>query len=222
MFKRELFLLQQNHNKTKRNYIQRMMNKKAQCMKVSKKYGKDYWDGNRKYGYGGYRYIPGRLTKIAKIIIKKFNLNNKSKILDIGCGKGFLLYEIKKMLPECEIVGIDVSKYALSKAHKGIKKYLINYDARKKLPFKKKYFDLAISFGLFHNFLLDELENSLKEFNRVSKNNYLMVESYKNNEELFNLQCWALTCESFLKPSEWLWVFKKTRYKGYFEFIYFT
>ena len=99
MFKRELFLLQQNHNKTKRNYIQRMINKKVHCMKVSKKYGKDYWDGNRKYGYGGYRYIPGRLTKIAKIIIKKFNLNNKSKFLDIGCGKGFLLYEIRKILP---------------------------------------------------------------------------------------------------------------------------
>ena len=72
-----------------------MNNQKVHCMKVAKKYEFDYWDGNRKYGYGGYKYIPGRWTSVAKKIIKRYKLNNKSKILDIGCGKAFLLHEMK-------------------------------------------------------------------------------------------------------------------------------
>lgn len=217
----EIFFLQKNHNSTKRDYIKRMIDEKVKCMKVAKKYEKNYWDGDRKYGYGGYKYIPGRLTPVAKNIIKKFKLNNNSKILDVGCGKGYLLYEIKKILPDCEIKGLDISKHALKSAHQNVSRDLFLHDAKKKLPFKKNYFDLALSFGLYHNFKLNELEGSIKEFDRVAKKKYLMVESYKNDTELFNLQCWALTCESFLKPDEWVWLFKKFSYKGYYEFIYF-
>ena len=218
---KKLSLLQSNHNKTKRNYLERMQNKKIHCMKIAKYYEKDYWDGDRKYGYGGYKYIPGRLTSVANKIIKKFKLNNNSKILDIGCGKGYLLYEIKKKLPKSQITGIDISRHAIKNCHPLIKDYVFLFDAKKKLPFKKKQFDLAISFGLFHNFSLKELENSIIEFDRVSRKNYLMVESYKNDTELFNLQCWALTCESFLRPEEWIWLFKKFGYSGFYEFIYF-
>ena len=80
---------------------------------------------------------------------------------------------------------------------------------------------MAISFGLFHNFNLLELERALKEFNRIAEKKYLMVESYRNDQELFNLQCWALTCETFLRPEEWKWLFKKVKYTGHYEFIYF-
>tara|TARA_B100000989_G_scaffold298989_1_gene291713 strand:- start:7567 stop:8166 length:600 start_codon:yes stop_codon:yes gene_type:complete len=198
-----------------------MINKKVHCMGIAKKYEKDYWDGDRKYGYGGYAYIPGRLTPVAKKIIKKFNLNNKSKILDVGCGKGYLLYELKKFLPNCQILGLDISKHAIKNSHKFVKKNLIVYDAKKKFPFKTNEFDLAISFGLYHNFNLLELEIALKEFSRIAKKKYLMVESYRDNKELFNLQCWALTCETFLSPKEWEWLFKKHRYNGDYEFIYF-
>ena len=217
----KLSFLQLNHNKTKRNYLERMQNKKVHCMKVAKNYERDYWDGNRKFGYGGYKYIPGRLTGVAKKIVKKFKLNNSSKILDVGCGKGYLLFEIKKLLPNCIIAGVDISKHAIKNCHPEIKEHVFLYDAKKKLPFQKNYFDLALSFGLYHNFKLNELEDSIKEFDRVAKKKYLMVESYKNDTELFNLQCWALTCESFLKPDEWVWLFKKFSYKGYYEFIYF-
>ncbi len=217
----KLSFLQNNHNKTKRNYLDRMKNKKIECMYVAKKYEKDYWDGHRKYGYGGYKYIPGRLTAVAKKIIKKFKLNNNSKILDVGCGKGYLLYEIKKILPNCKVKGIDISKHALKNSHKEIKKNLILQDAKKKLHYKNNHFNLALSFGLYHNFTLNNLEKSIKEFNRVAKKKYLMVESYRNDRELFNLQCWALTCETFLRPDEWKWLFKKTGYNGDYEFIYF-
>jgi ubiquinone/menaquinone biosynthesis C-methylase UbiE len=219
---KELFFLQKNHNNTKRNYLQRMQNNKVFCMGIAKKYENQYWDGNRKFGYGGYRYIPGRLTKITKLLIKRFKLTNKSKILDIGCGKGFLLYEIKKILPGATVVGLDISKHGIKNCHPSLKNNLKIFDAKKKLPFKNGQFDLALSFGLYHNFSIFELEKSLKEFSRVSKKNYLMVESYQNDKQLFNLQCWALTCESFFSPKEWEWIFKKFKYKGDYEFIYFN
>lgn len=217
----ERFFLQTNHNSSKRDYLHRMKDKKIECMSVAKKYGKDYWDGKRRYGYGGYKYIPGRLTPVAKKIIKEFKLNSNSKILDLGCGKGYLLFEILKILPEIKVTGVDISKYAIKNSHPKIKKFLFPYDVKKKLPFKNNSFDLAISFGVFHNLDIIELASTLKEFNRVAKKKYLMVESYRNNKELFNLQCWALTCESFFSYKEWKWIFKKFNYKGDYEFIYF-
>ena len=217
----ERFFLQQNHNSTKRDYLKRMVDDKVYCMKIAKRYDKDYWDGDRRYGYGGYKFIKGRLTSVAKKIINTFNLNLKSNILDVGCGKGYLLLEISKLLPGVKIKGLEYSKYAIKNSAKSIKSNILNRDARKKLPFESNQFDLAISFGLFHNFNLMELETSLKEFSRVAKKKYLMVESYRNNEELFNLQCWALTCKTFLQPDEWKWLFNKTKYYGDYEFIYF-
>ena len=165
----ERFFLQNNHNLTKRNYLGRMIDEKVKCMKIAKKYEKDYWDGNRRYGYGGYSFIKGRLTPVAKKIIKDFKLNSKSRILDLGCGKGFLLYEILNLVPGITVKGVEISKHAIKKAPKKIKSKILNFDARKKLPFKTNEFDLSLSFGLFHNFNLSELENGIKEFSRVSK-----------------------------------------------------
>lgn len=209
------------HNKTKRDHISRMLDEKVYCMKIAKKYGKDYWDGKRRYGYGGYSYIKDRWKSVAKKIINTYRLNNKSKILDLGCGKGFLLYEIKKILPDINIYGLDISSYAIKNSKTEIKKFLKIGDARKKLKFRKNFFDLLISFGVLHNFSLVELEKVFEEINRVSKKSYIMVESYKNDKELFNLQCWALTCQSFFTPEEWQYVFKKNNFQGDYEFIYF-
>ena len=114
--KKEVFFMNENHKKTKRNYLERMTDHKVLSMIEAKKYERNYWDGPRKFGYGGYKYIPGRWTKVANKIIKKFNLTNKSNILDVGCGKGFLLFEIKKILPNIKIVGFDISKHAIKSA----------------------------------------------------------------------------------------------------------
>ena len=102
MRKKEVFFMNENHKKTKRNYIERMINSKIKCMREAKKYERNYWDGPRKYGYGGYKYIPGRWTKVANKIINKFNLTNKSNILDIGCGKAFCYMKLK-ILPKFEL-----------------------------------------------------------------------------------------------------------------------
>lgn len=217
----EKFFISKVHNSTKRNYVERMINNKIQCMKVAKKYSYDYWDGNRMYGYGGYKFIPGRWTLIAKKIIKDYKLTNRSSILDLGCGKGYLLFEIKKILPKINILGYDYSKYAIINSKKEIKKYLKVKDIRNKFSFKNNQFDLVLSLGTLHNFELSDLYKTIKEINRIAKRKYIMVESFRNDTEQFNLQCWALTCQTFLSKKEWINLYKFLDYKGDFEFIYF-
>lgn len=209
------------HKSTKRNYLARMNDDKINCMIISKKYDNEYWDGDRRYGYGGYKFIPGYWKGVAKALIKEYKLNNHSKIIDLGCGKAYLLHEIKQLLPSINIVGIDISRYAVNNSTEEIKPYLKIFDARKNLPFANNEFDLLISLGTLHNFRIPELKKVLKEINRVSNKSYIMVESYRNEKELFNLQCWALTAESFLDDREWQWLYKEFEYKGDFEFIYF-
>lgn len=209
------------HTSTKRNYVQRMNDQKIKCMKIAKKYEKDYWDGSRRYGYGGYKYMPGRWSSVAKKIIKTYNLKSGSSILDVGCGKGFLLYEIKLLIPGIKIYGFDISKHALRNAKYEIKKNLFLHKAQNRFPFKNKKFDLVFSLMTLHNLKIFDLKKALKEIDRVGKKSYIAVESFRNESELFNLQCWALTCESFFSPDEWKWIFKNYGYSGDYEFIYF-
>ena len=209
------------HQSTKRNYAQRMMDEKIDCMIEAKKYGKNYWDGDRRFGYGGYRYMPGRWKPVAETLIKNYSLNENSKILDVGCGKGFLLYEIKQILPKIEIVGFDVSEYGIKNAKEEVKPNLFIHKAQDKYPFKNKQFDLVISLGCLHNLKIFEIKKALNEIQRVGKKSYVMLESYRTEKELFNLQCWALTCESFFEKKEWIWIYNHFGYKGDYEFIYF-
>ncbi len=209
------------HTSTKRDYLKRMLDKKVSCMKIAKKFGKEYWDGNRRYGYGGYKYIPNRWSRVAKEIISHYKLKSGSKILDVGCGKGFLLWEMLKIQPNLKIYGFDISKYAIRKSFKHENIKLFCHKAEKKFPFKNKYFDLVISLGTLHNLNIEDLKKSLQEIERTGKKKYVMIESYRNDKELFNLQCWALTCKSFFSKGEWEWILKEFKYKGDHELIYF-
>ena len=209
------------HESTKRDYLARMIDDKVRCMNIAKQYGEDYWDGDRRYGYGGYNYIPGRWKQVAEELISIYNLKSESKVLDIGCGKGYLMYEIKLLIPDIDISGIDSSDYGLKNAKEEIKPFIHKHKAEVKLPYKDKEFDLVISLGTFHNLRLLELKTALSEMERVGKKGYLMLESYRNERELFNLQCWALTAESFFDKDEWIWLYNNFGYTGDYEFIYF-
>lgn len=210
------------HISTKRNYLARMSDNKVFCMKEAKKYGKKYWDSNRRFGYGGYKYIPGRWSGVAKKLIKNYKLKSGSKILDVGCGKGYLLFELLKIIPDLNIIGFDVSGYALKRNFKIKNLKVFKRRAEKPFPYKKNSFDLVISINTLHNLKVFNLEESIREINRVGKKKYIAVESYKNDRQLFNLQCWALTCQSFFSQDEWKWLYKKFNYTGDFEFIYFN
>ena len=148
-------------------------------------------------------------------------LDNNSKILDVGCGKGFLLYEIKLLLPKIEVRGFDSSKYALDNSKEEVKQNLFCHQAQEVYPFQDKEYDLTISINTLHNLKIFDLSKALKEIQRVSKNSYICVESFRNDLELFNLECWALTCQSFFSPDEWIWIYNQFGYQGDYEFIYF-
>ena len=209
------------HTSTKREYLDRMVDEKILCMHKAKEYEEDYWDGDRRFGYGGYKYLPGRWKPVAESLIETYNLNNSSSILDVGCGKGFLLHEIKLLLPEITIKGFDISNHGLSCALDSVKDDLFIHKAQDPYPFKDNEFDLVISLGCLHNLRLMELEVALGEIERVGKQGYVMLESYRNEAEQFNLQCWALTCESFFDEDEWVWLYNHFGYKGDYELIYF-
>lgn len=209
------------HYKVKRDYLHRMINEKIKCMKVAKKYEFDYWDGDRKYGYGGYKFIEGYHREVAIKFIKNYKLTNNSSVLDLGCGKGFLMYEIKKILKNIKITGLDISKYAKKYAKKEIKKNILTKNIKKKLSYPDKTFDLVISINTLHNLKLNDLETSLKEIERVGKSKYICIESYRNEKEQFNLQCWALTAETLIDINSWKWMFNKAKYSGDYEFIFF-
>jgi ubiquinone/menaquinone biosynthesis C-methylase UbiE len=159
--------------------------------------------------------------KLAKKLIKDYSLNESSKILDIGCGKGFLLYEIKRILKNSKLYGLDISKYAKKNAKVEIKNNIKIWDANNKLDFDSKFFDLVISINTLHNLKLKNLYKCLENIERVGKNKFICVESYRNEKEQFNLQCWALTAETLIDTSSWEWLFRKSGYTGDYEFIYF-
>ena len=209
------------HESSKREYLARMVDDKVTCMKIAKQYDKDYWDGDRRYGYGGYNYMPGRWKPVAEILIQKYNLTNTSSVLDVACGKAYLLYEMKLILPGLRVVGFDISEQGISDAKEEIRDSIFIHSAQDPYPFEDNEFDLVISLGCFHNLRIFELEKALGETQRVAKQGYVMLESYRNEQELFNLQCWALTCESFFDHKEWPWIYRHFGYNGDYEFIYF-
>jgi SAM-dependent methyltransferase len=209
------------HQASKREYLPRMVGDKVACMRVAKQYGAEYWDGDRRYGYGGYKYIPGRWKPVAEALLQTYELRPGSKILDVGCGKGFLLHELLLLEPKLEVRGFDISGYALQQSTELVRPFVFEHRAQAPYPFSDEEYDLVISLGTLHNLRLFDLKMALEEIERVGKRGYVMLESYRSEQELFNLQCWALTCESFFDTEEWIWLYEHFGYSGDYEFIYF-
>ncbi|WP_449419500.1 class I SAM-dependent methyltransferase [Phormidium nigroviride] len=209
------------HTSTKRNYLERVVqHDKADCATIAKQYGQDYWDGDRQYGYGGYRY-DGRWLPIAQKMVKHYDLKPGDKILDVGCGKAYLLYEFTQAIPGVEVAGVDISQYGIDNAKEEVKPFLQVGNATK-LPFEDHTFDFVVSILALHNLYNYELYAALQEIERVGKDKkYIVVESYRNERERVNLLYWQLTCESFYTPDEWEWFFKQSGYTGDYGCIFF-
>ncbi|MEW5724495.1 MAG: class I SAM-dependent methyltransferase [Thermodesulfobacteriota bacterium] len=209
------------HKKTQRDYLARVNEyPKARAIEVAKQYGYDYWDGDRKFGYGGYRY-DGRWRVVAEQMVERYGLGPGASVLDVGCGKGFLLYEFTQVVPGLLVAGLDISSYALEHAKDEVKPNLRVGEAQT-LPYEDHSFDLVISINTLHNLYCYDLVSALREIERVGrKDKYIVVESYRNEEEKVNLMYWVLTGECFFTPREWEWWFETSGYTGDFSFIYF-
>ncbi len=211
------------HKSTARDYLARVNDPefpKAKAADLAKKWGYDYWDGDRRVNYGGYKY-DGRWAKVATAMKEHYGIKAGDKVLDVGCGKGFILYDFTQVVPGVEVSGIDISDYAIENALDDVKSDLQVCSATK-LPFEDNSFDLVISINTLHNLYCDELDAALREIERVGKKNkYICVESYRNEVEKANLLYWQVTCEAFNTPKEWEWWFRQTGYSGDYSFIYF-
>jgi len=211
----ELKLIQRIHKSTKRDYMARMNDDKVTCATLARKFGADFWDGNRRFGYGGYK-DDGRWKPLARKLVERYKLTEKSRILDIGCGKGYLAAEIED-ISHAEVWGCDISHYALFRSPL---LQIFRFEAGKDILCHE--YDLIISINTLHNLILPELKQAIGQINKCAKHAYIVVESYRNVQELHNLQCWNLTGEQFLRPEEWKFLFREWNYRGDHEFIFFT
>lgn len=197
--------------KIKRNFIIRSKKKTKEHIKISKKFGKEYFDGKREFGYGGYKY-DGRWKPVAKRIVHHYKLKKNNKVLDIGCGKGFLVKDLVDI--GIDAYGIDISDYAIKNSKKEIFPRLFKGNA-KKINFPDKCFDLVLSFNCIHNLKKRDCIKALKEIERVSKGkSFVQVDCYENEKEKKMFLEWVLTAETHGYPKEWFEIFKQAKYSG--------
>jgi protein-L-isoaspartate(D-aspartate) O-methyltransferase len=213
--------IEQVHRNTPRDYLARVLaGNKAEFATIAKRFDFDYWDGSRNTGYGGHHY-DGRWLPVARRMAEHYGLKPGHRILDVGCGKGFLLHEFTQAVPGVEVVGLDVSRYALDHAKEEVRPFLTEGNATS-LPFPDRSFDFVVSINTLHNLQLPELELALREIERVSRGSkYILMDGYRTEQEKVNLLYWQLTCECFFTPREWEWLFAKTGYTGDFACITF-
>ena len=208
--------LLKKYPKTKRDLSKRGNEKTEEDRIIARRFDKEFFDGDRKNGYGGYYYNSKFWTEVVKDLNNFYKLKNGSKILDIGCGKGFMLFDFMKLNPNFVLEGIDISDYAITNAIPEVKKFLKVGDA-KSLPYEDNSFDLVISINTTHNLEINQCKKALSEMERVSrKDKYLIVDAYSNEIEKDRIFAWNLTAKTILSTNEWISLFEEVGYTGHY------
>ena len=212
---KEINLLKK-YPKTKRDLSKRGNEKTEEDRIIARRFDKKFFDGDRKNGYGGYYYNSKFWTEVVKDLNNFYKLKSGSKILDIGCGKGFMLFDFMKLNPNFVLEGIDISDYAITNAVPEVKKFLKVGDA-KSLPYEDNSFDLVISINTTHNLEINQCKKALSEMERVSrKDKYLIVDAYSNEIEKDRIFAWNLTAKTILSTNEWINLFEEASYTGHY------
>jgi SAM-dependent methyltransferase len=209
-----------NYPKAKRDLNARLESKSEESRNVGRKFGFDYFDGDRNHGYGGFSYNPKFWQPVIPTIVENYKISNSSNVLDVGCAKGFFLYDLKLAFPGINITGVDISDYAVENSIPEIKPYLQVGNATK-LPFEDDCFDFVISINTIHNLNLQDCATALQEIERVTKDNsFITVDAYRNDEEKARMQAWNLTALTMMSVDEWKEFFLEVGYTGdYYWFI---
>ena len=212
--------LMRNYPRTKRDIKQRGAEKTSEDRELARKFEKDFFDGDRRNGYGGFSYNSRFWQPVVPDFKKQYNLTKDSKVLDVGCAKGFMMHDFSEMIPGIEVQGIDVSKYAIENCMPSVKDFVQVADARE-LPFEDNSFDLVISVTTVHNFDREERIQALQEIDRVSKKNaFITVDAYRNDLEKEAMHAWNLTAKTILHVDEWIQLFEDASYSSdYFWFM---
>ena len=209
-----------NYPKAKRDLNARLESKSEKSRKIGRKFGFDYFDGDRNHGYGGFSYNPKFWQPVIPTIVENYKIGNASTVLDVGCAKGFFLYDLKLAFPGINVTGVDISEYAIANSIPEIKPYL-QVGTATKLPFEDNYFDFVISINTIHNLNRQDCAVALQEIERVTKgSSFITVDAYRNNEEKARMEAWNLTALTMMSVEEWKQFFLEVGYTGdYYWFI---
>jgi len=179
---------------------------------------KDYYDGTRENGHGGYKN-DGRWVKVAKKICDEYNLNNKSSFLHIGCEKGFLMNDMKNLYPNMNICGIEISKYAIDNSMNSVINNITKSNYLDLKQFKSNSFDFIYAPGVVYEHNITDAIKCLKEIIRISKQkSFITLGSYNNKDDYWLLKNWTLLGTTILLKSEWEKILKHVNYKGDYYF----
>lgn len=216
---REIDLLV-NYPKTKRNVEERGAAKTPEDRAIARKFGKEFFDGSRDHGYGGFSYLPRFWQPVIPTFQEHFGLTDKSSVLDVGCAKGFMLHDMAQAIPGITVRGVDISKYAIENAMDDMKPFVEVGNARQ-LKFDANSFDVVISINTVHNLDESECAKALQEIERVSKkHSFITVDAYRSDEEKARMEAWNLTAKTIMSVDDWVSFFKDIGYTGdYYWFI---
>ena len=209
-----------NYPRSDRNVDMRGAEKTEADQAVARRFGKEFFDGDRRHGYGGFTYHPRFWQPVVPTFRDYYSLNGESAVLDVGCAKGFMVRDFKESISGISVNGIDISDYAIGCAEEDISDDLTVADARE-LPFDDASFDLVVSINTIHNLDREGVVQALGEIERVSRSfSYVTVDAYRNEEERERMMKWNLTARTILSDSEWVGLFAEAGYKGdYYWFV---
>lgn len=212
--------LLKNYPKTKRDTVLRGALKTEKQREIARQFGPDFFDGDRAFGYGGFKYNPKYWKPVIPDFQLRYDIERWDRVLDVGCAKGFMLYDMVEMIPGITAVGIDISKYAIENGVKHPNIILTEGNALK-LPFPDKYFDVTFSINTIHNLDTNGVVQALREITRVSrKGSFITVDAYRDDEEKKRMEDWNLTAKTILHVDEWKRLFKEVGYYG--DYYWFT
>ena len=179
---------------------------------------KNFFDGDRNFGYGGFKY-DGRWKKVADKLCEEYKLNGNSSFLQLGCEKGFLLKDLKSKYTNMQAVGLETSNYAISNSMNEIKKNVKFCDNYLKLNFKDNEFDFIMAIGVVYTCSLDGAIKCLKEIQRVGKGmSFITLASYENKKDYWLFRQWSLLGTTILRKEEWKEILKHAEYSGDYFF----
>jgi len=209
-----------DYPKTKRKVLERGSEKTDEDRAIARRFGKEFFDGDRRHGYGGYNYNPRFWEPVIPAFREHFSLTSESRVLDVGCGKGFMLYDMWRLLPGITVRGIDIAEYAVENAKEEMRAFVEVADAQS-LPFENGSFDAVISINTVHNLDREECATALLEIERVGNGKaFVTVDAYRTDEEKNRMAAWNLTAKTVMHVDEWKAFFQEAGYTGdYYWFI---
>jgi len=206
--------------KTQRDLSARLQTKTDEHRAIARLFGEAFFDGSRDTGYGGYNYNPRFWRRATQDMIEWYELEPGSRVLDVGCAKGFMLYDFKWNLPSLVVSGLDISEYAIENSLPEVKPYVVTGNALDLSAYGTKSFDLVVSINTVHNLEKDECAKALQEIERVGRNKFITVDAWNNPEEEERMRAWNLTAKTMMSTADWVKFFGEIGYRGdYYWFI---